>query len=182
MAVLTLVLGGVRSGKSRFAESLARSEPRVIYLATSQPGDAEMMARIAVHRQRRAPQWQTVEEPWDVAAALAAVARPVEGQGPKPCVLLECVSLWLTNLLLGVPGRAALNDEAIAGQVDALLEVVETAAGRLIVVSSEVGCGLLPANALARRFGDRLGEANQRLAAVAAEVYVCLAGIPVQIK
>jgi adenosylcobinamide kinase/adenosylcobinamide-phosphate guanylyltransferase len=182
MAVLTLVLGGMRSGKSRFAEGLARAEPRVIYLATARAGDSEMMDRIAVHRQRRPSSWRTIEEPWDVAAALAALARPSERQGPDPCILLECLSLWLTNLLVGLPGRPGLDDTAIAGQVDELLEAVRAGAGRVIVVSSEVGCGLLPANALARRFGDLLGEANQRLAAEATDVHACLAGIPVRIK
>jgi adenosylcobinamide kinase/adenosylcobinamide-phosphate guanylyltransferase len=183
MARLTLVIGGVRSGKSRFAEGLALAAPRVTYLATARPDDAEMAERIAVHRRRRERQaagWRTVEEPWDVPAALAD-ALAADG-GPEACVLLECASLWLTNLLVGLPGRPALDDAAIAGRVDALLASVRSGAGRVIVVSSEVGCGLLPANALARRFGDLLGEANQRLAAAADEVYACLAGIPVPLK
>jgi adenosylcobinamide kinase/adenosylcobinamide-phosphate guanylyltransferase len=183
MAALTLVLGGVRSGKSRFAEGLALGRPRVIYLATGQAGDPEMAGRIEVHRRRRArqaPAWRTVEEPWDVPAALVEAAR--SDDGPEPCVLLECLGLWLTNLLLGLPGRPALDDAAVADRVDALLEAVRSGAGRAIVVSSEVGCGLVPANALARRFGDLLGEANQRLAAAADEAFACVAGIPVRLK
>jgi adenosylcobinamide kinase/adenosylcobinamide-phosphate guanylyltransferase len=182
MAALTLVIGGVRSGKSRFAEGLALAHPRVTYLATARAEDAEMAGRIAVHRQRRArqaPAWRTVEEPWDLAGALAAAR---DSEGPAPWVLVECLPLWLTSLLLGLPGRPALDDAAVAGRVDAVLEVIRAGAGGVIVVSSEVGCGLLPANALARRFGDLLGEANQRLAAAADEVYVCLAGIPVRLK
>jgi adenosylcobinamide kinase/adenosylcobinamide-phosphate guanylyltransferase len=184
MAVLTLVVGGVRSGKSRWAERLASAYPRVTYLATGQAGDAEMAGRIAAHRQRRAreaPSWRTVEEAWDVPAALAAAGR-AEGAGPEPCVLLDCLPLWLTNLLVGLPGRPALDDAAVGGRVDALLAAARAAAGRVIVVSAEVGCGIMPANALARRFGDLLGAANQRLAADAAEVYACLAGLPLRLK
>jgi adenosylcobinamide kinase/adenosylcobinamide-phosphate guanylyltransferase len=184
MAALTLVLGGVRSGKSRWAEHLASAHPRVTYLATAQAGDAEMARRIAGHRQRRAreaPAWRTVEEAWDVPAAVAAAAR-AEETGPPPCVLLDCLTLWLTNLLVGLPARPALDDAAVAGRVDALLGAVRAGAGAVIVVSSEVGCGIMPANALARRFGDLLGEANQRLAAEAAEVHACLAGLPLRLK
>jgi adenosylcobinamide kinase/adenosylcobinamide-phosphate guanylyltransferase len=183
MARLTLVLGGVRSGKSRFTEGLARDRPRVTYLATAQPGDPAMAERIAVHRRRReqqAPAWRTVEEPWDVPTALADAL--TADAGPDACVLLECLSLWLTNLLVGLPGRPALDDAAVAGRVDALLGAVRLGRGEVVVVSSEVGCGLLPANALARRFGDLLGEINQRLAAAADEVHACLAGIPVRLK
>jgi adenosylcobinamide kinase/adenosylcobinamide-phosphate guanylyltransferase len=182
MAVLVLVVGGVRSGKSRCAERLASAHPPVTYLATAQPGDAEMARRIARHRERRAreaPAWRTVEEPWDVPAALAAALGAVE---PGPCVLVECLTLWLTNLLVGLPGRPALDDAAVAGRVDALLGAARAGAGRVIVVSNEVGCGIMPANALARRFGDLLGEANQRLAAEAAEVHACLAGLPLRLK
>ena len=184
MADLTLVIGGVRSGKSRWAERLASAHPRVTYLATAQAGDPEMARRIEVHRRRRArdaPHWRTVEEAWDVPAALAAAGRP-EGTGLAPCVLLDCLPLWLTNLLVGLPARPALDDAAVAGRVDALLAAARTAAGPVIVVSAEVGCGILPANALARRFGDLIGEANQRLAAEAAEVYACVAGLPLRLK
>jgi adenosylcobinamide kinase / adenosylcobinamide-phosphate guanylyltransferase len=177
MGLLTLVLGGARSGKSRFAEERAAAHTPVIYLATAQPGDAALAERIARHRQRRTPlAWRTVEEPWDVVEVLRGCTPP------EACVLLECVTLWVTNLLLGLPGRDALDDDAIGAQVNALVEAAAGREGPLIVVSSEVGCGIIPANALARRFGDVLGDANQRLAAAAAEVYVCWAGIPVRIK
>src|SRR5579884_683757 len=102
MGRLTLVLGGARSGKSRWAERLAAAHPAVTYLATAQPGDDEMAGRIARHRARRAdygPAWRTVEEPWDVAAAMAAVPPAPVGEG---CVLVECLTLWMTNLLLGL--------------------------------------------------------------------------------
>jgi adenosylcobinamide kinase/adenosylcobinamide-phosphate guanylyltransferase len=181
---LVLVLGGVRSGKSRFAEQLAATSPPVTYLATAQAGDAEMARRIARHQERRDrydPPWRTVEEPWEVVRA----ARSAHGSGAElaqGCVLLECLPLWLTNLLVGLPGRPGLADEAVLAEVRALAGAAAAAAGRTVVVSSEVGCGLMPANALARRFGDLLGEANQILASAAAEVYACLAGIPLRVK
>jgi adenosylcobinamide kinase / adenosylcobinamide-phosphate guanylyltransferase len=178
MAHLTLVLGGMRSGKSRFAEGLAGATPPVVYLATAVPGDDEMTRRIALHRERRAqyqPAWHCIEEPWHVA-------RAVRSHGTNGSLLLDCLTLWVTNLLLGLSGRAGLADAEILAEVDVLAEVAGTAPGRIIIVSSEVGCGIIPVPALARRFGNVLGEANQRLAAAAVEVHVCLAGIPLRIK
>jgi adenosylcobinamide kinase/adenosylcobinamide-phosphate guanylyltransferase len=181
VAQLTLVLGGARSGKSRWAEQLAAAHPPVVYLATATSGpqpDADMVRRIEAHRRRRAhhePPWQTVEEPYSVAGALKTCAN-------SGCVLLECLSLWVTNLLLGLSGREGLTDEAILAEADAVIATALAVSARVIVVSSEVGCGLLPPNALARRFGDVLGETNQRFAAAATEVYGCLAGIPVRVK
>jgi len=174
MAQLTLVLGGVRSGKSRCAERLAAHGPPVTYLATAQAGDEEMARRIAAHRQRRPPEWRTFEEPRQVAAVVASHA---EGT-----LLVECLPLWLTNLLVGADDQAGRGDDAFREELEGLLRAVQRAGGRIIVVSSEVGSGLMPANALARRFGDLLGEANQRLAATASEVFWCVAGIPVRIK
>lgn len=174
MAGLTLVLGGVRSGKSRYAEQLAAATPPVIYLATAQPGDAEMARRIRSHQERRPASWQTVEEPWDPAA----VAR-TQAEGT---LLLECCSLWLTNLLVGLPGHNALDDAGIRQAVAGLATALPARAGRTIVVSNETGCGIIPTNPLARRFGDLLGEVNQVLAAAATEVFWCVAGIPVRIK
>jgi adenosylcobinamide kinase/adenosylcobinamide-phosphate guanylyltransferase len=180
MAQLTLIVGGARSGKSRFAEALAAGLPPVTYLATaaSWPGDAEMAERIARHRQRRAarvPPWQTVEEPWHVAEAVAR-------HGGAGCVLVECLTLWVTNLLLGTGGHAGLSDAEALRAVAALADAGARAAARVLVVSNEVGCGIVPDNPLARRFGDVLGEANQVLAALAAEVYGCLAGLPLRWK
>lgn len=174
----TLVLGGVRCGKSRFAEELAFGEAPVTYLATAQVGDGEMAARIDRHRRRREgyrPAWRTVEEPWNLAAALAA-------QPPRGCLLVECVSLWLTNRLVGLPGQGPRDDEIIRADLADLARAVRESTGRVIVVSNEAGCGILPANVLARRFADLLGEANQCLAAAVDEVFWCVAGIPVRIK
>jgi adenosylcobinamide kinase/adenosylcobinamide-phosphate guanylyltransferase len=178
MAQLTLVLGGVRSGKSRFAEELAYTAPPVTYLATAVAGDAEMSQRIDLHRQRRAqyqPAWQCVEEPWHLVEAIRT-------HGKAGCVLLDCLTLWVNNVLLGSAARPGLSDAEILAEAEALAEVALAVPSRVIVVSSEVGCGIIPVQALARRFGDLLGEANQRLAAAAAEVHVCLAGIPLRIK
>jgi adenosylcobinamide kinase/adenosylcobinamide-phosphate guanylyltransferase len=176
MATLTLVLGGVRSGKSRLAEQLAAAGPPVTYIATAHAGDEEMAHRIAVHRQRRPAEWTTIEEPWEVVRAVSMHAS-------AGSVLLECLPLWLTNLLVGLPGKPAKAEADILAEVDALIEAAHTApSDRLIVVSNEVGCGVMPANELARRFGDLLGEANQRLAAGAAEVYGCVAGISYRLK
>lgn len=174
MARLTLVVGGVRSGKSRHAERLAAAAPPVTYLATAQAGDDEMRRRIAGHRGRRPEGWATVEEPWDVAAAVARHA----GGG----LLLEDLTLWLSNLLIGLSGHEPLDDAGVRAEVGALVEAAEKAVGQVVVVSGEVGCGIVPVNALARRFADLLGEANQRLAAAADEVFWCVAGIPVPIK
>jgi adenosyl cobinamide kinase/adenosyl cobinamide phosphate guanylyltransferase len=187
MGRLTLVVGGVRSGKSRFAERLAAAHPPVTYLATAapppappgpDPGDDAMSRRVARHRQRRAalsPPWLTVEEPWDVAAA-------VRTHGAAGCVLVECLTLWVSNLLLGLPGRPALEDDAILAAVNGLAGAGQEVPARVVVVSNEVGLGAIPMDALARRYGDLLGEANQLLAATAAEVYGCMAGIPWRMK
>lgn len=177
MGTLILVLGGVRSGKSRLAEQLAAAGPPVTYLATAQPGDDEMARRIAQHRERRARlpvPWHTVEEPWDVAAVIRR-----NGSGT---VLLECLPLWLTNRLVGLPDRPTQADAEIRADVEALAEASAASSGRIVIVSQEAGWGILPANALARRYADLLGEANQRLAATATEVHLCVAGLPQRLK
>jgi adenosylcobinamide kinase/adenosylcobinamide-phosphate guanylyltransferase len=171
---LALVLGGIRSGKSRWAERLAAARPPVTYLATAQAGDEEIARRIAEHKNRRPADWRTIEEPWDLPGV---VRRHRDGT-----LLIECLTLWLTNLLVGISGQPALDDNRIRAVVDDLLTAVRETSGRIIVVSSEVGSGIVPENALARRFADLLGETNRRLAAAASEVYLCVAGIPVPIK
>ena len=160
---LTLVLGGARSGKSRHAEALVtRLPPPWRYVATADAFDDEMRARIAVHRARRAPGWDTVEAPLDLPAALAT---------PHPA-LVDCLTLWLSNTLLAGrdPDGAAL---------DAALDA-RTAP--TVLVSNEVGLGIIPGNALARRFRDAAGLLHQRLAARADSVALLVAGIPVQVK
>ncbi len=169
LAPITLVLGGARSGKSRYAEALVESQPGAcIYLATAQAGDAEMAARIATHRARRDARWTTVEEPLDLAAALGQTCRP------DRAVLVDCLTLWLSNLLgAGRPVPAAC---------EGLLAALPGLAGPVILVSNEVGLGVVPDNALARSFVDHAGRLHQDLAAVAQRVVLMTAGLPRELK
>lgn len=166
---MTLVLGGARSGKSAFAEALVRgSGLRPVYLATAQALDGEMRARVEHHRRQRGGGWTLVEEPLELAATLRAES------APGRAVLVDCLTLWLTNLLLAERDPAA---EA-AGLAEALAELP----GPVVLVSNEVGQGVVPANALARRFVDEAGRLHQRLAAVAQRVVLVTAGLPLHLK
>ena len=162
---LTLVLGGARSGKSAYAEALVTQRPKPwTYVATGQAFDDEMRERIAVHRARREAGWETVEAPLDL----------VGGLGGPGVVLVDCLTLWLTNLMLGGHDVEA----AMAGLGRRLDERVE----QTVLVSSEVGLGIVPENALARRFRDAAGVLHQRMAARADTVVLMVAGIPVGVK
>jgi adenosylcobinamide kinase/adenosylcobinamide-phosphate guanylyltransferase len=165
---ITLVLGGARSGKSRYAESLiTASPPPWIYVATAHAGDAEMTERIALHRERRAAGWQTCEAQHDLAAALAA--RPTNAP-----LLVDCVTLWLSNRMLA--------DADIERETDTLEAALAQRESSIVLVSNEVGCGIVPENALARRFRDAQGRLNQRLAARANCVVLMVAGLPLTVK
>jgi adenosylcobinamide kinase/adenosylcobinamide-phosphate guanylyltransferase len=165
---LTLVLGGACSGKSRYAESLiAGLPPPWVYVATAEAGDAEMAERIAAHRARRDAGWQTIEAPYDLAGALASVPIRVP-------VLIDCLTLWLSNLLLA----EADMDKAIAA-LEAQLAQHE---GSVVLIANEVGSGIVPDNALARRFRDLQGTLNQRIAARAGRVVFMVAGLPIIVK
>jgi adenosylcobinamide kinase / adenosylcobinamide-phosphate guanylyltransferase len=162
-----LVLGGARSGKSRYAEGLADSVPGDrLYIATAQAGDQEMAARIAAHRQRRRNRWTTLEAPIALAEALEAA--------DAPFVLIECITLWISNLLLA--------EIEVAPRVEALAEALRAGQGTVALVSNEVGLGIVPDNALARRFRDEAGFANQRLAQACDEVVFLAAGLPLKLK
>jgi adenosylcobinamide kinase / adenosylcobinamide-phosphate guanylyltransferase len=164
---ITLVLGGARSGKSRFAEGLlADRAGKRVYLATAEPGDAEMQARIRQHRERRGPGWRTVEAPLDIVPVLQSVK--------EDAVLLDCLTLWLSNLM------AAGRDVEAAGA--GLRAALAEAQAPVVLVSNEVGLGIVPDNALARDFRDRAGRLNQAIAAAAARVYFLAAGLPVLLK
>jgi adenosylcobinamide kinase/adenosylcobinamide-phosphate guanylyltransferase len=166
---VTLVLGGARSGKSRYAEGLVESQPGAcLYLATAEPGDAEMAGRIAHHRARRGARWQTLEEPLDLTGALAGLARR------DGAVLVDCLTLWLSNLL------GAGRDPAEAGA--RLIESLPALAGPVVFVSNEVGLGIHPLNALARRFVDEAGRLHQNLAGAAQRVVFLTAGLPFEMK
>ncbi len=160
---LTLVLGGMRSGKSRYAEGLLEAAPFApVYIATARPLDAEMQARIAAHRARRGPRWRTVEEPVALPQAIAREAQ--DGRA----VLVDCLTLWLTNLLV-----EARDPEAA---FRALERALDAAACPVVLVSNEVGWGIVPAEALARRFIDLAGELHQRIAQRADRVILMVAG------
>jgi adenosyl cobinamide kinase/adenosyl cobinamide phosphate guanylyltransferase len=167
MTSLTLVLGGARSGKSRHAEALVTAHPPPWrYVATAQALDDEMAARIAQHRARREPGWTTREAPLDLAAALA------EADGQP--VLVDCLTLWLTNVILGEHDL-----EQAAAALEAALRSREAPT---VLVANEVGYGIVPDNALARRFRDEAGRLNQRVARLADGVVLVVAGIPVVVK
>jgi len=170
-ARLTLVLGGQRSGKSRTAEALVTSSGRTrVYVATAAADDGEMAERIARHRARRGGDWRTVEEALDIPGAINAAA------GVDTAVLVDCLTLWVSNLL---HARGSVGAEA-----DRLLGTLKDigAGARVVVVSNEVGGGIIPDNALARRFADELGMLNQRVAAAADEVILVAAGLPLFLK
>lgn len=163
----TLILGGVRSGKSRLAERLAAaSGAPVTYLATATAQDEEMRARIAAHRSRRPADCQLIEEPLHLAAVLQDQA--ASGR----CLLVDCLTLWLTNLLLA-PDPTALERES-----DALLELLPTLPGTLILVGNETGMGVVPADALSRRYCDVAGRLHQDLAQHCERVVLTVAGLP----
>ena len=165
MSALTLVLGGARSGKSLHAEGLVTALPAPwVYVATAQAFDDEMRARIAEHRARRDAGWRTLEAPLDLPDALA---------GDRP-VLVDCLTLWLTNLLLG--------EHDIAAATSALEAALERRAAPTVLVSNEVGLGIVPDNALARRFRDEAGRLHRLLAARAQNVVFMVAGLPMRVK
>ncbi len=165
-----LVLGGARSGKSTWAESVInRLPPPYVYVATAQALDHEMELKIELHRERRKDLWQTIEVPIDLPAALRSL------NGAQKPVLVDCITLWLSNLLCSAPIDA---ETAVAGLCDA----IETVDYPLVIVSNEVGGGIVPDNALARKFRDLSGLANQRLARTCASVFLVTAGLPFRLK
>jgi adenosylcobinamide kinase / adenosylcobinamide-phosphate guanylyltransferase len=166
--LLTLVLGGARSGKSRYAEWLiATYPPPWIYVATAEARDDEMAKRIAAHRARRDAGWQTVEAPHDLADALDAAPAGA-------AMLVDCLTLWLSNLIEG--------PFDIETQTARLQEVLAGRSGPTVLVSNEVGLGIVPDNALARRFRDLQGTLNQKLAAQSQRVVMMIAGLAIPVK
>ena len=165
---LTLVLGGARAGKSAFAEGLAQAWERRVYVATAVITDNEMAERIASHRARRGADWRTVEEPVELAAAVRRES------APGTCLLVDCLTVWLGNLMHH--GRDV--DAACEG----LLTSLATAAGPVVLVANEVGLGIVPENGMARGFRDHAGRLNQAVARLAGRVYFISAGIPLTLK
>lgn len=169
MGMTTLVLGGARSGKSRHAQALAESAGgRLTFIATAQAFDAEMTERIARHRADRDTRWHNVEAPLDLPAALRLADMP------GGTILVDCLTLWTSNLLLA--------DADIPDACDALIAALAGAQARVLLVANEVGWGIVPDNALARAFRDAAGIVNQRVAAAATHVHLIVAGLPLVLK
>jgi adenosylcobinamide kinase/adenosylcobinamide-phosphate guanylyltransferase len=163
---ITLVLGGARSGKSAYAERLIGA--RGLYLATAETGDAEMAERIREHRERRGAGWKTVEEPVDVAGA---IERNASADLP---VLVDCLTLWLSNLMAA--------QRNIDHEADRLVNCLHSLPSPVVLVSNEVGLGIVPATPLGRAFRDHAGRLNQRVAAAADRVIFVAAGLPLTLK
>ncbi|HNN87413.1 MAG: bifunctional adenosylcobinamide kinase/adenosylcobinamide-phosphate guanylyltransferase [Pseudomonadales bacterium] len=165
-----LILGGARSGKSRFAETVGlATNKKLIYIATSQALDDEMQARIQHHQTSRNARWETIEEPIELAATLQKYATT------DTCILVDCLTLWLTNLLL--------TDETIfLREREALLNALPQLTGDILLVSNEVGMGIVPLDALSRRFVDEAGRLHQQLAQHCDVVSLVVAGLPLTLK
>lgn len=163
------VLGGARSGKSRYAQARAEaSAGKLLFIATAQAFDAEMTDRIAQHRADRGDRWSTVEAPLDLAGAITA------HDAPDAILLIDCLTLWASNLMF--------EERDIADETQKLVGVIGAARSRIILVANEVGLGIVPDNALARRFRDVAGLINQAVAAAADEAVMMVAGLPLWLK
>ncbi len=187
---MIFITGGARSGKSGLAEKMAleksmafvaaagaAGDGAVTYIATAEPSDGEMRQRIAEHRERRPDGWQTIEAPENLPGA---VDEALEDGG---IVLVDCLTVYISNLLMnqGIAGGDRLK-RTVDRELDQLVDVCQKNHGRVILVSNEVGMGIVPDNMLARTFRDVAGRANQKLAAAAEEVYLCVSGIPMKVK
>jgi adenosylcobinamide kinase/adenosylcobinamide-phosphate guanylyltransferase len=168
-AKITFVLGGARSGKSSFAEKLVENSGlQPVYLATGRAFDKEMESRISIHRDRRGNEWQTVEEPLDLVGALEKHA------GHDRFVLVDCLTLWITNLMMA--------EQNVAAETKTLIAALRQLSGPVVFVSNEVGLGIVPENRMAREFRDHAGFLHQAVASVADEVYFMAAGLPLKMK
>ncbi|CCU71137.1 MULTISPECIES: bifunctional adenosylcobinamide kinase/adenosylcobinamide-phosphate guanylyltransferase [Thalassolituus] len=176
MKTTQLILGGARSGKSRFAEKTAtgiarRNKCSVVYVATAQAGDDEMAQRIERHRRERSDEWLCVEEPIHLSQALIAIAK----QDPKAVILVDCLTLWVTNCLLD-------DDDIWQSEKQKLIDCLEQLAQPVVLVSNEVGQGIVPMGQLSRRFVDESGWLHQDIAAKASHVTLVVAGLPLVLK
>jgi adenosylcobinamide kinase/adenosylcobinamide-phosphate guanylyltransferase len=171
--MVIFVTGGARGGKSDFAQDLAEKlEGKRLFLATAQALDDEMRQRIQKHQAHRGDRWDTLEESIHLGKALRSAA------GSYDTVLVDCFTVWMSNLLLGYPDQ----DEKILEIVDDLFSSIDEFKGTIVIVSNEVGMGIVPENKLARQYRDQLGFLNQRIASRADEVYALISGISVRIK
>lgn len=171
--LITLITGGVKSGKSAYALKLGKDlGSKHAFIATATAGDDEMKRKIAAHRAERAGSWQTYEEPCDIASVLKRIAPEYD------MVLIDCMTLWVSNLLT----LHNLGDDEIEAAFSGFIRALDNAACRVIVVSNEVGLGIMPADRLSRRYQNFLGAVNSRIAGVADSVYMMISGLPVKIK
>ena len=170
---LTLVLGGVRAGKSTYAQRLAQAGERVLFVATAEALDEDMTDRIRAHQTSRPAEWDTLEEPLDIVAAMKPLLSRYD------TVLLDCLTLWVSNLLLRDPDSDGAD---IPSEVHDLLQLYREQEASWIVVSNEVGLGVVPPTKLGRAYADELGRANQMLAAAAEDVVFMAAGLPLTLK
>ena len=171
---LVLILGGVRSGKSRYAQQLASDTgKRVLFLATAEAGDDEMKRRIARHKSSRPESWRTIEEQMDIAGALRKNAARADA------VIIDCITVWLSNMLMH---NEKLSEKEMTAEIDRLLDAYEQGEATYIIVSGEVGMGIVPEHPLGRIFRDYLGLANQRLAGKADRVVLMVVGIAMDLK
>jgi adenosylcobinamide kinase / adenosylcobinamide-phosphate guanylyltransferase len=168
---IVLITGGARSGKSRYAEQrAAEMGAQPLYMATAEAKDEEMAQRIAEHQKRRGAQWRTVEEPLELAEALLAQ------RGKIDCALVDCLTLWISNLLI------RHDDKYASEKVEELIEKLAQLDFHVVLVTNEVGWGIVPDNPLARKFRDLAGWTNQRVAHIATEVILMVAGMPMIAK
>ena len=172
---LVFVLGGARAGKSDFAQGLAQSGDRVLFLATAEARDDDMAQRIAAHRDRRPVGWVTLEEPVDVEESLAPVA------GRYDTVLLDCLTLWVSNHMLRDEGAAEIESRVLEA-TERLIHLYEAGSASWIVVSNEVGMGVVPPTPSGRDFRDILGRVNQMVASRADRVYLMVSGLALELK
>ncbi|HIF55498.1 MAG: bifunctional adenosylcobinamide kinase/adenosylcobinamide-phosphate guanylyltransferase [Methylococcales bacterium] len=173
--MIELVLGGARSGKSRYAEQqAANSGKQVIYLATAEAGDAEMQARILHHQQTRPKHWPTIEEPIQLAKSIKSQDKE------NVCLLVDCLTLWLSNILFNRQGE--LQQAVFQQETQALYEALSNFSGQLILVSNEVGLGVIPMHKMTRRFVDEAGFLHQQIALLSHRVVLMTAGLPQILK
>ena len=169
--MIELVLGGARSGKSRYAEDVAKASNKpVIYIATSEVRDNEMAQRVAIHQSQRPIEWQVIEEPFALASCLE------ENSRVDNCILVDCLTLWLTNCLFGET-QTSWDDYK-----QQLLTTLVNLPGQVILVSNEVGCGIVPMGEMSRQFVDQAGWLHQAIAALVPKVTLVTAGIPMHFK
>ena len=171
MSKITFILGGARSGKSMYALSLAKKYRKVAFVATCQPLDKEMQERIRLHKEARPGYWKTFEEPKDIGGLLRKIGNEFD------CVIIDCLTLLVSNLILG-----GHKEEDILEKIKAIAANLRKKKAKIIIVSNEVGLGIVPANRLGRGFRDIAGKVNQMVAKIADEVLFVVSGVPMKMK